>query len=101
MEHDKHDICYYSEHISWVCLAEEVFVFDEITKKIYILKGIQKEFWLLIDGKKSIDHLIIEMHNKTCLSVGEIMKSLNAFFQKMNNKKLINWVMDDEGRNTN
>lgn len=100
MEWDKHGICNYSKHISWVLLAEEIFIFDEMTNKIYLLRDIQKEFWLLIDGKKNIADIITETYNLTSLSIEEIKKLLNKFIIKMNKKKLIEWVIEDEQRNT-
>ena len=48
----------YTRNISWQILKEEIFVFDEITGNIHILKGVSKSCWLYIDMNLSIQEII-------------------------------------------
>lgn len=54
----------YSENISWVLLIDEVFIFDEITNELYLLKGIMKDFWLLLSKTESFNEITTMLATK-------------------------------------
>ena len=44
----------YANNISWGMINNEVFVFDEEIKKIFLLKGVEKDIWLIIENNNQI-----------------------------------------------
>lgn len=55
---------YYAKDISWTLLDNEVFVFNEKTDKIYVLRGMAKDFWMLISQYNDIEHIIETLSEK-------------------------------------
>lgn len=53
----------YSENISWGIIDEEVFVFDEMSRNIYLFRGLEKEIWLLLENHKKIDNINVLRYN--------------------------------------
>ncbi|GJM70761.1 hypothetical protein HMSSN036_29770 [Paenibacillus macerans] len=82
---------FYSKNIAWILLGDEVFVFDEITDKVYLLKDLSKEFWLLIQENTrlmDIIHQIAESYNVDFMKVENDITKLARKFVENN---LIVW----------
>lgn len=59
------DNIYYADNISWTTLDDEVFIFNEITNELILLKGLYKDFWLLLSTHSNLSEIInilIVMH---------------------------------------
>lgn len=94
-EWNVHNIYKYTKHISWVCIDDEVFVIDEITGSVCILKNAQKDFWLLFDGSRSVLGIISEINSED-MDREEIEKKLYKFVEKMEAKNLIEEMLEYE-----
>jgi hypothetical protein len=51
----------YSKDISWTTFSNEVFIFHEATNELFILKGLNKNFWLLLSQHKNLKEIINEL----------------------------------------
>lgn len=49
---------YYTNNISWTLLGDEVFIFNEITNEIFLLKDLMKDFWLTIQGTQNFNEIL-------------------------------------------
>lgn len=74
---------FYSKHISWSLIKDEVFVFDEIIDKIYIFKGLYKEIWLLLNEINSFKDITSKLEEKyvgdQSVMVNDITNILDKF----------------------
>lgn len=79
----------YSENISWTLFDDEVFVFNEITNEIFLLKGIMKDFWLLLSMTENFDEINIMLAKKYGEDIVDISVKMIQKIRKMLNKNLI------------
>ncbi|MNO42839.1 hypothetical protein D3C76_330400 [compost metagenome] len=82
---------FYSKNISWVLLGDEVFVFDEITDKIYLFKDLSKEFWLLIQKNKRLADIIFQLAEKYNVDFLRIKNDITKLAAKFAKNNLIVW----------
>ena len=87
MDNSNNKFIYYSPDISWTLLEGEVFVFNEINDEITILRGIEKDFWLLISQYTNIQEILEELSK---IHPGFKMEQLNKV-KRCAEKKLIVW----------
>lgn len=76
----------YSKNISWTVLDDEVFIFNEITNELSLLKGIMKDFWLLLSNTESFDEIITILTTEYTEENTEIIS--NRILRKI--KELVN-----------
>lgn len=62
----------YADYISWTLLDNEVFVFNEVDDSISLLRGIQKEFWLLLEKDTKLTEIISVLSAKYDMELKEI-----------------------------
>lgn len=48
----------YSQNISWNLIKDNLFVFEEITNQTYLLKGLSREYWILIQHNNDLRDII-------------------------------------------
>jgi hypothetical protein len=49
---------FYANNISWTTIGDEVFIFNEITNELFLLKCLFKDFWLLLSTHKNLREII-------------------------------------------
>lgn len=76
----------YSEHISWILLVDEVFIFNEITNELYLLKGIMKDFWLQLSKTESFNEittiLATEYKENTEIISAKVLRKIRELISK-------------------
>ncbi|WP_068619659.1 PqqD family protein [Paenibacillus tuaregi] len=82
---------FYSKNIAWILLGDDVFVFDEITDKVYLLKDISKEFWLLIQEKKKLMDIIHQIAESYNVDFIVIKNDITKLARKFVENNLIVW----------
>lgn len=65
----------FPDYISWSLLCDEIFVFNELSGKITVLKGFSKDLWLFL--AESQDRLE---------AINYITNKYNISFEKVNEK---------------
>lgn len=90
-----HYIYKYAEHISWGRIEDEIFVINEITGIVCILKKLQKDVWMLLDGNRSISDILSELGGED-IKRKEIEEKLYKFVKKMEEKELIVRMLENE-----
>jgi len=73
----KYDTVVYTNNISWGIIGDEVFVFNEENDKIYLLKGIEKDIWLLLRNQSYVRTIIQQLSNSS--NIDEIVVEANVF----------------------
>ncbi|GHU39837.1 hypothetical protein FACS1894193_00990 [Bacilli bacterium] len=63
---------YYSECISYTIMDGEVFVFNEDTNKLYILKEKEKVIWELINIMNDVESIHEKLKNVFVISVEDV-----------------------------
>ena len=64
----------YADRISWGIIENEVFIFDELTGEIFLLKGNEKELWLLIRNGESLSNLVGFMKKNQNVNEDKVLK---------------------------
>lgn len=79
---------YYSKNISWTLLVDEIFIFDEETNEMFLLRGIMKEFWLLISKTENYNEIINTLAMKNNFEK-DIYNKILSKTKELCNKNLI------------
>ncbi len=76
----------YKKNISWGKIDNEIFVFNESTQEIFVLKGFNKDLWLTIEKKKAIKDIYSILNviytNNTNNLLFDIIKQINRLFEQ-------------------
>ena len=70
----------YSSNISWVKIENEVFVFNEISKDVYLFKNKERKVWDLIKCNLSKECLFALMEKESVASE-EVLQILDMFYK--------------------
>ena len=81
----------YSENISWTMLGDEVFIFNEITNEIFLLKGLMRDFWLLLLKYHNINEIISLLVFQNKCDLNSIESNISMKLELYKEKKLIIW----------
>lgn len=77
---------YYANNISWTTLDNEVFVFNEITNELILLKGLYKDFWLLLSTHSNLSEIInilIVMHKNDSSQIKDkVINKVSSLFNQ-------------------
>lgn len=79
----------YSKNISWTLLCDEIFIFDEITNELTLLKGMLKDFWILLLKTDNFDEIITTLSTKYKNDEEEIIKEVIIKIKELRRKNLI------------
>lgn len=80
---------HYSENISWTLFDNEVFVFNEITNELSLLKGIIKDFWMLLSKTNDFDEITTILAKEYSKNADIINVKLLKKISELANKNLI------------
>ena len=78
----------FSSDVSWTKINEEVFVFDEDTNQIYLLKGKSKMIWELINKSVKISEIVEKVSISHKIDKVEAEKEISKKIQQFLDKKL-------------
>lgn len=79
---------YYSKNISWQVVDDELYIFEEISGKLYLYTGIQKDFWLMISKENNLNKLINFIEEYYKINSNEKLK-IEKLIRKLENENLI------------
>lgn len=80
----------YCKWISWHKTKEKIYIFDERSNEMFVLKGVAAIIWTLIGTQKScnmIEDILVNKYSDIDRSV--ICADLNAFLKKMVEMELL------------
>ncbi|KWX75485.1 hypothetical protein AMQ84_17855 [Paenibacillus riograndensis] len=81
----------YSKNISWTLLSDSMFVFDEITNKMYLFKGLSRDFWLLIQNNSNISDVIKKLAETNNVEYTFMENKVVQITNKLVKKNLLIW----------
>jgi len=83
----------YPKHLSWTILGKEVFIFDETTDEIHVLKEDLREIWVYIEQASKVLDVIKEV----CSSLYDESRKSEVYEKVMSlhRKKLIVLLKED------
>ncbi|GEM_PF-5277297 len=79
----------YSKNISWTLLGNEIFIFDETTNELTLLKGIMKDFWMLLSKTESFDEIITFLSTKYKDNKERISEKIIIKIKELTRKNLL------------
>lgn len=77
----------YSKTISWGVIKDEIFVFKEDTRNIYLLKNLDKHIWMAVGSASKMPEIIKQIQRSDPCSDDEIHRRI----EKLVNKDLLRW----------
>ncbi len=89
----------FPEHISWTKLNNRVFVFNEITNDVYMLKGIQKDVWLFIEQKYDFNKILHELSEKYDIELHKVQDKLIKIIESYLSKNILEGTIDEKSNN--
>ncbi|NQX44398.1 PqqD family protein [Paenibacillus tritici] len=81
----------YPQHISWNSLKDSIFVFDEITNKMYLLKGVSREFWMLILHNNDFDDIIKTLAENKNIEYSVMRNDILQITKRLVKNNLLIW----------
>lgn len=79
----------YSKNISWTLLGKEIFIFDETTNELTLLKGIMKDFWILLSKTENFNEIITILSTKYKENEEEIREKAILKIKELTRKNLL------------
>jgi len=80
------DLCKY---ISWQRIGENVYIFNELEHKVFILEDVSADFWQLIVTKNNMYEVVKEMLDKYNTDEDTIRKDVLLFVEKLSEISVI------------
>jgi hypothetical protein len=68
-----------------------MFVFDEITNKTYLLKGLSRDFWLLIEENNIFPDIVKMLSEKRDIEYSVMENDIVQLTKKLVKNNLIIW----------
>lgn len=81
----------YPKSISWTLLNDNMFVFDEITNNTYLLKGLSRDFWLLIEENNIFPDIVKMLSEKRDIEYSVMENDIVQLTKKLVKNNLIIW----------
>lgn len=73
----------YNECVSWGIIEEKVFIFNEESKDIYVIKDMMKDIWITVNYEKRIENIIYIINKDKSEDVSEkIMRIVDNLVKK-------------------
>lgn len=90
MVKDENDIqlCF-SRSISWTIIDDEVFVFEEVMGNVYLIKGLLKDFWIMLSNNVKYKEIVNRLTLKYQKENDEIEKILSNKLEKYIKESII------------
>lgn len=85
----KSEIIIYTDNISWTLFGDEVFVFNELTNDIYLLRGVEKELWVSLDKEEMLSEIISKLVEKFEAHMKNVKNRLYKKIQEWEDKNLV------------
>lgn len=81
----------YPKSISWTLLNDNMFIFDEITNNTYLLKGLSRDFWLLIEENNIFQDIVKMLSEKRDIEYSVMENDIVQLTKKLVKNNLIIW----------
>ena len=86
---NKYIVLYYSQNISWGKVEKEVFVFNEETHKIYLLRDYLADFWISVSSQKCVSDIIQDLSSVYNISPSIERKIQHSVMRYIEDKLLV------------
>ncbi len=71
--------------------TDEVVIYDGNTPQLLVLNDIAAGVWLMIDGRRSVEHITAEILKHVDAEGETVTRDVLAFLRQLEQRKLITW----------